>query len=142
MKRHPALAELSRDHHQALVVARSLRQVTPTRTAEAAGRFLSFWVEGCREHFRLEEEILLPAYAAHGAPDHPDVVRMLVEHMIIRRDAALVANGASAPQLQRLGQTLAAHVRLEERRIFPLIEGTLSESELDGLGRQLIEATT
>jgi hemerythrin-like domain-containing protein len=141
MKRHPALAELSRDHHQALVVARSLRQATPVHTAGAARAFLAFWAADCRDHFRLEEEILLPTYAAHGAPDHPAVVRMLVDHMTIRRDAERAAAGrASAPDLQRLGATLASHVRLEERQVFPLIEETLSVSELDRLGRRLAEA--
>jgi hemerythrin-like domain-containing protein len=140
MKRHPALAALSRDHHQALVVARDLRRASPVQTASAARAFLAFWAADCHDHFRLEEEILLPAYAVHGSPDHPAVVQMLVDHMIIRRDAALVAGGASAPELRRLGQELASHVRLEERRVFPLVEETLSVLELDRLGHRLAEA--
>lgn len=140
MKRHPALAELSRDHHHALVVARDLRRASPVQTAGPARAFLAFWAADGQRHFRLEEEILLPAYALYGVPDHPAVVRMLVDHMLIRRDAELVTGGASAPQLRRLGETLAAHVRLEERQVFPLVEQTLSVSELDALGRRLAEA--
>jgi hypothetical protein len=140
MKRHPALAELSRDHHQALVVARDLRRASPVQTGGPASAFLAFWAADCRDHFRLEEEILLPAYAVHGAPDHPTVLRMVVDHMIIRRDAELVAGGASAPELRRLGEALASHVRLEERHVFPLVEETLSVSELDRLGCRLAEA--
>ena len=41
MKRHPALAELSRDHHHALVVARDLRRATAVQTAAAARAFLT-----------------------------------------------------------------------------------------------------
>ncbi len=140
MKRHPALAELSRDHHQALVVARDLRRASAVQTAGPARAFLAFWAAGCRDHFRLEEEILLPAYAVHGAPEHPAVVQMLIDHVIIRRDAALVAGGASAPELRRLGEVLASHVRLEERQVFPLVEATLSTSDLDRLGRRLAES--
>jgi hemerythrin-like domain-containing protein len=140
MKRHPALAELSRDHHHALVVAKRLRQATPVRTGGAARAFLQFWDTHCRQHFRLEEEILLPAYAMHGPPDHPAIVRMLVDHMIIRRDAELVPSGASARDLQRLGETLARHVHLEEHEVFPLVEQTLSPAELDRLGLRLAEA--
>ncbi|WP_187369458.1 hemerythrin domain-containing protein [Baekduia soli] len=141
MKRHPALAELSRDHHHALVVARDLRRATAVQTAAAARAFLTFWTTEGRDHFRVEEEILLPMYAVHGAPDHPAIVQMLIDHMLIRRDAELVARGASAPELRRLGETLAAHVRLEERRVFPLVEATLSNSELDALAGRLAEVT-
>jgi len=140
MKRHPALAELSRDHQQALVVARDLRRASAVLTAGPARAFLAFWAAGCRDHFRLEEEILLPAYAVHGAPEHPAVVQMLIDHVIIRRDAALVAGGASAPELRRLGEVLASHVRLEERQVFPLVEATLPTSDLDRLGRRLAES--
>lgn len=137
MKRHPALAELSRDHHHALVVARTLRQATPGRTARAANAFLSFWNADGQAHFRLEEDVLLPTYARHGRPDEPAIVRMLIEHMIIRRDAELVAAGASVSTLQQLGVVLAAHVRLEERQVFPLVEQALSATELDVLAARL-----
>jgi hypothetical protein len=140
MNRHPALAELSRDHHQALVVARDLRRASPVRTAGPATAFLAFWAADCRDHFRLEEEILLPAYAMHGAPDHPAVVRMLIDHMVIRRDVELVSGGASAPELRQLGEALASHMRLEERHVVPLVEEALSMSELDRLGCRLAEA--
>jgi Hemerythrin HHE cation binding domain len=140
VKRHPALAELSRDHHHALVVARELRRTTPARAARAAARFLRFWDADGEAHFRLEEEILLPAYAVHGDPRHPAVVQTLIEHMTIRRDAALIAQGAPVEILQRLGEQLAAHVRLEERQVFPLIERTLTEVELDGVGVDLAAA--
>jgi hypothetical protein len=50
MKRPPALAGLSRDHHQALVVARDLRRASSVQTAGPARAFLAFWVAGCNEH--------------------------------------------------------------------------------------------
>jgi hypothetical protein len=68
MKRHPALVPLSRDHHHALVIARRLRQATEQTADDAARAFLAHWHDEERHHFRLEEEVLLPAYAARGAP--------------------------------------------------------------------------
>jgi len=141
VKRHPALAPLSRDHQHALAVAQRLRRAAPDSAASAKAAFLDFWEPEGRLRFRIEEEILLPAYAIHGDPRHSAVIQALVDHMAIRRDAACLATGgAPLTTLQGLGACLAAHVRLEERELFPLIEQTLSEPELVSLGAHLREA--
>jgi hemerythrin-like domain-containing protein len=140
MKRHPALVPLSRDHHHALVIARRLRHATIQTAPETARAFLAHWDAEQKQHFRLEEELLLPAYAAHGAPNHPAVLRMLLDHMLIRRDADQLANAPPLELLHDLGARLAAHVELEERELFPLIEQTIPEPELDALGDRLRDA--
>ena len=140
MKRHPALAPLSRDHHHALVIARRLRHATIQTAPETARAFLAHWDAEQNQHFRLEEELLLPAYAAHGAPNHPAVLRMLLDHMLIRRDADRLANAPPLELLHDLGARLAAHVELEEHELFPLIEETIPEPELDALGDRLRNA--
>ena len=140
MKRHPALVSLSRDHHHALVIARQLRNAATQTASEATRAFLSHWDTEQKQHFRLEEELLLPAYAAHGAPDHPTVIRMLLDHMLIRRDADQLANAPRLELLHDLGARLAAHVELEEHELFPLIEQTIPEPELDALGDRLRNA--
>ncbi|HEX5309071.1 MAG TPA: hemerythrin domain-containing protein [Solirubrobacteraceae bacterium] len=137
MKRHPALAPLSRDHHHALVIAKRLREATPQTMIETARAFLEHWEAEEKLHFRIEEELLLPAYAAHGDPDHPAVVRVLVDHMLIRRDAQRLAVGAPLQTLRDLGERLADHVSLEEHQLFPLIEATLAESDLKTLGDRI-----
>jgi hypothetical protein len=43
MKRSDALASLSRDHHQALVVAQKLRQASDATAPEARETFLAYW---------------------------------------------------------------------------------------------------
>src|SRR3954453_8141739 len=93
MKRHTALVELSRDHQHALAVARVLRQADGATSRQAAAAFEAFWLAEARAHFRLEEEVLLPAYALYGDADHPSVVQVLVDHMLIRAAAKRVARG-------------------------------------------------
>jgi hypothetical protein len=122
MKRHPALVPLSRDHHHALVIARLMRRASTRTAPEAARAFLAHWEAAETLHFRLEEELLLPAYAAHGEPDHPAIVRTLVDHMLIRRDAAQLAATPPLELLHDLGTRLADHVRFEEHELFTLIE--------------------
>ena len=64
MKRDAALASLSRDHHLALVVALKLRSATASTADEARAAMAAFWPVHGRRHFRVEEEILLPATPA------------------------------------------------------------------------------
>ena len=140
MKRHPALAPLSRDHHHALVIARRLRRADESDAEEAARAFLAHWEDEESLHFRLEEEVLLPAYAAHADPNHAAVVRTLIDHVLIRRDVARLRDAPALTLLHELGTRLADHVKLEEHELFPLIERTVPEPELSALGARLDDA--
>src|SRR3954470_9674398 len=93
MKRHPALVELSRDHQHALAVALRLQQADGTTARQAAAAFETFWELEARAHFRLEEEVLLPAFALHGEPSDPCVAEVLVDHVLIRVDAKRIERG-------------------------------------------------
>ena len=138
MKRHEALAALSRDHHHALVVAQRLKRANETAAAEAREAFLEYWRADGQRHFREEEDILLPAYAGFGDPEAPVLARVLVDHVRIRRLAHEVASARpSLDTLHILGEQLSAHVRREERELFPLIEQVLPEHELTRLVKVL-----
>lgn len=139
MKRSAALAPLSRDHHHALVVAARLRRATQETAAVATDAFLEYWERDGRQHFREEEEILLPAYAEHASPYRALVARVLIEHLQIRAlaDKLHRADGLELSSLQELGVQLTDHVRLEERELFPLIEKTLPAADLERVLRLL-----
>lgn len=132
MRRDPALVSLSHDHHQALAVAQKLRRADPQSADRARSELLAYWEGHGRAHFRLEEEILFPAYAGYGDPYDPLLARALCDHVAIRREvhAAMGDAGAPVSALQKLGTMLSDHVRLEERALFPLIESTLPEAAL------------
>jgi hypothetical protein len=142
MKRDPALVSLSHDHHKALFVAQVLRRATAATAGEARDSFLEYWDAHGRAHFRVEEEVLLPAYAAHGDPHHELVAQVLCDHVAIRQQAAALA-GDSAPAvraLNDLGACLADHVRLEERELFPLIEAAMPPARLAVVAAELEQA--
>jgi hypothetical protein len=102
MKRHPTLQQLSRDHQLALAVALELTRAVDATAPAARARFLNFWWAEGLEHFRQEEEVLLPAFARRGDPRHPIVVRVLTDHVELRRDAAELAEDANpSPALLR-----------------------------------------
>src|SRR5688572_32712496 len=52
--------------------------------AEVVAGVLAFWDEEGAKHFRIEEELLLPALARHLPPEDERVVRVLVDHVWIR----------------------------------------------------------
>ncbi len=87
-------------------------------------RFLEFWEREGRSHFAQEESELLPAYARVADPAHPAVVRMLLEHVLIRARIAAIGEQPEpvSRELNELGVWLELHVRHEERVLFPLIE--------------------
>jgi hemerythrin-like domain-containing protein len=132
MKRAEALQPLSRDHLTALLAAKRVVDAQDAATASTA--FSRFW-DLERDHFRLEEEILLPHWAAHAELDAPAVRRMLDDHLAIRADALRLAREElSLEQLHALGTRLHDHVRFEERELFPMIEAALDAEALDRLG--------
>ncbi|WP_332816349.1 hemerythrin domain-containing protein [Ramlibacter sp.] len=124
MKRSPALIPLSREHHEALVLAR--RACEPDRPgADPAGvreQVLRRWSEHIEAHFRLEEQALLPALRQAGAPAEADEGAR--QHRSIRRLVdELESLGTAA--LPAWGDAMREHVQWEERHLFPLAERLL-----------------
>ena len=133
---------LSREHHLALELALRLRRATAADADELTSSTLGFWRDEGREHFQLEEELLLPAFARHAGADDSDIVRVLVEHVDIRRRIADLERGGHADRaaLNALGTLLHDHVRHEERTLFVRIEAALDTEELRVLGAALQSA--
>ena len=138
-KRDQALVPLSHDHHHALVIAMLLRRASDENAAGTSHAFLDFWKSDCSDHFRVEEEELYPVFAAGQGADNPLLLQALDDHAQIRAIAASLEAGdqAGGEELNRLGEILATHVRLEEREIFPLVEQALPADELAALGERI-----
>jgi len=62
---------------------------------------------------------------------------MLVDHILIRRDATRLGCAPQPELLRELGTRLRGHVHLEEHSVFPLIEETLPEHELEALKERI-----
>jgi mannose-6-phosphate isomerase-like protein (cupin superfamily) len=106
---------------------------------EAGLRFAAFFAGHSVPHFRAEEEDLFPLIAPGAGAEPPEpLVRALVEHGRLHALAggigAAVAEGdVPGELLGGAGELLEAHVRLEERVLFPLIEETVDERRLAAL---------
>ena len=142
MKRHLALHGLTTDHHHTLGLAVRLKRGAVREATALAQLFLSAYEESMVHHFRGEEEVLLPAFAAKVGDDHPLIIRTLTEHIRIHRLAdkvrkTLQTNAITKKLLTEIAQTLEAHVRFEENELFPAIEAVLVDDELNAVMERL-----
>jgi hemerythrin-like domain-containing protein len=138
MKRDEALRSLSRDHHQALVVAQRMRRADDAE--EGAAQFLDFFETHGQVHFGIEEQVLLPRWAELGEVDREAAARLAAEHLSIRTHALELQSEPNLESVRALGEELDAHVRFEERELFPAIERDLGEEELAVLARAVAAA--
>ena len=147
MKRTPELRTLSEDHHHGLVQARRLQRAAEAGeadSAEAVARgFLDFWQKDTAHHFRKEEEVLLPVMARYGGDlSRKALVEMLEDHarirgLVMRLSDEAMGGNVRPETLHEIGERLEAHIRLEERAVFPLVEESLSEEALKELAARL-----
>ncbi len=147
IKRHKALQPLSRHHHHGLVMAHRLMKAGTEASSfsndELKEQLQTFWDSGGNDHFREEEELLLPAYAKYASPDQPEIVENLLEHVLIRSKVQqlLTQPSISEALMHELGSLLERRIRKEERVLFPMIERALPEEELEKLGLAFTEMT-
>jgi hemerythrin-like domain-containing protein len=90
--------------------------------------------------------VLLPVLARYGGDlAREPLVEMLVQHARIRglvmQLSDEVTDGVARPEtLRGIGELLEAHIRLEERQVFPMIEETLSTDALGEVASRLAVA--
>jgi hypothetical protein len=117
MKRSKVLRALSHQHHQGAVRGAPGQARQAEAAVDARHVFLDFYEREGSRHFQAEEELLLPTLAArHTRVDDPAIVRVLTEHVDIRRrrqdlDASVDPDPA---EVRELGERLESHIRFEE----------------------------
>lgn len=126
MKRSPILQPLSREHHTALTLAkaseRAARSGDEALVRLTCQRVIRAFADELEPHFLTEEVSLLPLL--HSPETQPLLERTLADHHQLRGLlVALRQNDAGA--LDSFGKCLTAHVRFEERELFPALETLL-----------------
>lgn len=145
LKRHESLQPLSRHHMVALHLGLKLRRAGTDKSQltleEIQQEVREFWEPDGQEHFREEEEILLPTFAQYASIDRPEMVDMLMEHVQIRalidQILKMEKDEIDISIMHELGELLETHVRKEERITFEMIQKELPEDVLTELGPYL-----
>jgi len=129
-RRHDSLIPLSRQHQHALLLCLRIHRgliehdADPDWLQVKAGHAVRFFEEDLVTHFQAEEEFLFPAMTElSGAPEL--IGELLAEHGKIRQLVDQLREneaGSLASTLEELADTLEAHIRKEERKLFPIYE--------------------
>jgi len=144
MKRHESLAPLSREHHQALLLAQLIKRNAPvykglpTTIIDKVEYAIKFYKEELKTHFKKEELMLKKVRIFH-----PSIAKIadeiITEHKML---SGFFRSLQDAPDqeavLNELGNELDAHIRKEERVLFPLIQKHCPEELLKTLQPLLV----
>jgi iron-sulfur cluster repair protein YtfE (RIC family) len=136
MKRHESLAPLSREHHGALILAQLIKRNAPaykglpTTIVDKAAYAIQFYEDDLKKHFKKEEEMLKKV-----SPIHTSIAKVadeiVSEHQLLKELFLSIKDATDQEAvLNELGNELDAHIRKEERVLFPLIQHHCSEELL------------
>lgn len=134
MKRNPNIVLLSRDHHFGLLCSWKIRQglKKEVETERIKKYIVYFWENHLKEHFREEEQILIPYL------EDEYTSRICSEHHQLRMFASEIENSESINLFSDFADLLEQHIRFEERHWFPHLEEKLNSNTLDKIGKKLI----
>jgi len=140
MKRHLALINFSREHHNALILAQILKKDGPNfkdLPADDEGKrtyTLLFYKTELVKHFRDEEEILFTFVSRQSALLTEETAMLIDEHKKLKNLMhQLSSTGNLVNVLDKIGMLLEKHIRFEERVYFQKVQEIFSEKELDEL---------
>ena len=136
IKRSPAIVELSKDHHFALLLVWKIRSglqkaIEPSRIASY---IFHFFDQELIPHFRAEEELLFIKLTK----DNGLRLQAEEEHRNIYRIIDTLRNNPAEPDMiNEFAQALESHVRFEERELFNYLQENISEADLSEIASAL-----
>ena len=146
-RRHESLIPLSREHHYGLLVCLRIHrgienhQADVSWLSERADKVIRFFESDLKTHFEAEEEIVFPAMS--GMEDSKATIDQLVnEHRNLERLVRRLRKARDlqlAPLLREFADLLEAHIRTEERALFPRYEQGVSSELATQVGIRVLE---
>ena len=136
IRRNESIMKLSREHHFSLLFCWKIREglkkrTVPQRMVQYAQYF---WSNHIQPHF-IEEEVIL------FAPLQDEMVQKAIDENAAIREAiealTVLPPENITDELAKLADQLDRHVRYEERQLFPYLESTLSDVQLESISAQL-----
>ncbi len=143
MKRHEALAPLSRDHHGSLILVQLLKKNAPSYTGlpdtapEKATYAMELFRNSIQKHFEQEEAILDLARDCDASINAIEE-EIKTEHKELTVLFQLLETATDLKNaMNTLAVALEKHIRKEERILFPLLQLHCSDEQLQGIYKLL-----
>jgi len=137
MKRSEQLLKLSREHHGSLVMAKKIALIAEEGTDQALMEALeavkAYYDDELEEHFQHEERtIFAPIFRQY--PELKEMATVLLkEHGFIRLLIPKMTGETVKQDLADFALVLKNHTRMEERELFPIIEKSFSDEQMDAV---------
>lgn len=140
IKRSKELIPLSKDHHEGLLFGWKVRQGLKNGTPyKVIADFIQwFWEARMEEHFRKEEQVLVP----HLPHDNALVMQMLEDHEQLEALVHLCAMVQDEEVFLQLADGLHSHIRFEERVLFQYAEEVIPPAEMESIHQLLLPKKT
>jgi len=143
MKRGEELKPLSWDHHHGLVFAFRLKRGIQKGATNGvmADYVLHAWNGTLQHHFEKEEEFLVEPLKKYAENGKELITRLKKEHAFFHKLIETIGQrGKNLPSLiQDFAVALEAHIRFEERDLFPAVEKSIPPKLLQKIGHSLHE---
>jgi len=141
MKRIEALANLSREHHESLKLAKQCLDTLASGDKariealcrDVANNFDTSW----DRHFHNEEATIFSITTTLEGKIHELGEQLVKEHDRMR-DMAKSMKAGDCSRLREFGELLRSHTRVEERELFPLVETHFSPEQLAIIAQQTV----
>ncbi len=127
IKRHPALQNLSREHHDILVFVLRIKKGIAKNAEVSDLQAYSdwFWENYLKEHFRIEEESLFPFIKSFNDLK----AEVLEQHQSIKLQ--FENKNKNIKNFEALQTSIKKLIRFEERVFFNQIQSEMEESKLN-----------
>lgn len=139
LKRHPALIPLSKDHHFGLLLCWKIRMgIKKEIEEERIATYVDYFFQNhLLTHFEEEEKYIFTLL------DEKDEKRKKAERQH-RKIGRLVEKLSTEPDhrevtLGQIEEEVEGHIRFEERDLFPYIQTTQNETQLEKLRKKIEE---
>jgi iron-sulfur cluster repair protein YtfE (RIC family) len=145
--RHESLTPLSREHHYGLLVCLRIHRGMENHETdlvwltERAEKVIRFFETDLTMHFEAEEKIVFPAM--NGIDEaRTTVEQLLSDHRDLARLVTRLREAVGvelSPLLREFADLLEAHIRKEERVLFPCYEHNISPEKAGQVQIQVLE---
>jgi hemerythrin-like domain-containing protein len=141
-RRHDSLIPLSRQHQHALALAVIIRRRFGMEEEEEIWRKVivdniqQAYKNELAGHFDVEEAVLFPEMRRYLG-EIPLVQELLRDHAAVRELVKQLGPASAIAALDEFSSLLEAHVRKEERRLFPEFEKKMPAAEASRVGREI-----
>lgn len=146
-RRHESIIPLSREHQYGLLVCLRIHRGIESHNAdvswlnERAEKVILFFESDLKKHFEAEEEIVFPSMGGIEEA-RPTVKQLKDEHRKLERIIQRLRQARDlqlAPLLRDFADLLEAHIRKEERVLFPCYELHVSSEQASQVGIRIQE---